>query len=117
MPMLRYHLLRPRKFANVSRLLISLHCIKYSSLEQANGYCLNLVRYALLRSFLADTYRHYLYTCVPRKRDYEHYLCTLLLPRRAQPAVFALRAFNAEIAQVWLASLNVCTYTSRHGTN
>ena len=35
-----------------------------------------------------------------RKQDYDHYLCTLLLPKPAQPAVFALRAYNVEVALV-----------------
>lgn len=37
---------------------------------------------------------------LPRKHDYDHYLCTLLLPRAAQKAVFALRAFNVEVALI-----------------
>lgn len=36
----------------------------------------------------------------PRKHDYDHYLTTLLLPRHVQPAVFAIRAFNVEVALV-----------------
>ena len=35
-----------------------------------------------------------------RKSDYDHYLCNLLLPKSVQPAVFAIRAFNVEVAQV-----------------
>ena len=35
-----------------------------------------------------------------RKSDYDHYLCSLLLPKSVQPAVFAIRAFNVEVAQV-----------------
>uniref|UniRef100_A0A5F8GAR9 NADH dehydrogenase (ubiquinone) complex I, assembly factor 6 n=1 Tax=Monodelphis domestica TaxID=13616 RepID=A0A5F8GAR9_MONDO len=35
-----------------------------------------------------------------RKRDYEGYLCCLLLPTEARSSAFALRAFNAELAQV-----------------
>ncbi|XP_043835667.1 NADH dehydrogenase (ubiquinone) complex I, assembly factor 6 isoform X1 [Dromiciops gliroides] len=35
-----------------------------------------------------------------RKRDYEGYLCCLLLPAEARSAAFALRAFNVELAQV-----------------
>ncbi|XP_053571193.1 NADH dehydrogenase (ubiquinone) complex I, assembly factor 6 isoform X2 [Bombina bombina] len=35
-----------------------------------------------------------------RKRDYEGFLCTLLLPPESQKAVFALRAFNVELSQV-----------------
>lgn len=38
--------------------------------------------------------------CVHRKHDYEHYLCTLLLPRFARKAVFAIRAFNVEVALI-----------------
>lgn len=37
---------------------------------------------------------------LPRKHDYDHYLCTLLLPKAAQSAVFALRAFNVEVAMI-----------------
>ncbi|KAI6652748.1 NADH dehydrogenase (ubiquinone) complex I, assembly factor 6 [Oopsacas minuta] len=37
---------------------------------------------------------------VVRKRDYEHYLCTLLLPSPQRSAVFALRALNVETASV-----------------
>ncbi|KAK3765139.1 hypothetical protein RRG08_027779 [Elysia crispata] len=35
-----------------------------------------------------------------KKYDYENYLGTLLLPKNAQRAAFALRAFNVELAQV-----------------
>uniref|UniRef100_A0A4X2LEN5 NADH dehydrogenase (ubiquinone) complex I, assembly factor 6 n=1 Tax=Vombatus ursinus TaxID=29139 RepID=A0A4X2LEN5_VOMUR len=35
-----------------------------------------------------------------RKRDYEGYLCCLLLPAEARSSAFALRAFNVELAQV-----------------
>ncbi|RUS16155.1 Squalene/phytoene synthase-domain-containing protein [Endogone sp. FLAS-F59071] len=35
-----------------------------------------------------------------RKQDYENYLCILFFPRHLQPAQYALRAFNAEIASV-----------------
>ncbi|XP_006859268.1 PREDICTED: NADH dehydrogenase (ubiquinone) complex I, assembly factor 6 [Chrysochloris asiatica] len=35
-----------------------------------------------------------------RKRDYEGYLCSLLLPAESRSAAFALRAFNVELAQV-----------------
>ncbi|XP_041422502.1 NADH dehydrogenase (ubiquinone) complex I, assembly factor 6 isoform X2 [Xenopus laevis] len=45
---------------------------------QAAGYCVELVR----------------------KRDYEGFLCTLLLPQESQNSVFALRAFNVELSQV-----------------
>lgn len=35
-----------------------------------------------------------------QKRDYEHFLATLLLPREIRSAAFALRAFNVEIASI-----------------
>ncbi|VFV20658.1 upf0551 protein c8orf38 [Lynx pardinus] len=35
-----------------------------------------------------------------RKRDYEGYLCSLLLPADSRSSAFALRAFNVELAQV-----------------
>nr|XP_056710516.1 NADH dehydrogenase (ubiquinone) complex I, assembly factor 6 [Euleptes europaea] len=35
-----------------------------------------------------------------RKRDYEGYLCSLLLPAESRSSVFALRAFNVELAQI-----------------
>ncbi|XP_036292444.1 NADH dehydrogenase (ubiquinone) complex I, assembly factor 6 isoform X1 [Pipistrellus kuhlii] len=35
-----------------------------------------------------------------RKRDYEGYLCSLLLPTEFRSSAFALRAFNVELAQV-----------------
>ncbi|XP_073924967.1 NADH dehydrogenase (ubiquinone) complex I, assembly factor 6 isoform X2 [Castor canadensis] len=35
-----------------------------------------------------------------RKRDYENYLCSLLLPAESRSSAFALRAFNVELAQV-----------------
>lgn len=35
-----------------------------------------------------------------RRRDYEGFLCSLLLPASARAAVVALRAFNVELAQV-----------------
>lgn len=35
-----------------------------------------------------------------RKFDYEHFLCTMYLPKEAQVAVMALRALNIELAMV-----------------
>ncbi|XP_066596042.1 NADH dehydrogenase (ubiquinone) complex I, assembly factor 6 isoform X2 [Prorops nasuta] len=35
-----------------------------------------------------------------RKKDYENFLCSLLLPERILAAGFAIRAFNVEIAQI-----------------
>ncbi|XP_048214898.1 NADH dehydrogenase (ubiquinone) complex I, assembly factor 6 isoform X1 [Perognathus longimembris pacificus] len=35
-----------------------------------------------------------------RKRDYESYLCSLLLPEESRSSALALRAFNVELAQV-----------------
>ncbi|KAM3840812.1 NADH dehydrogenase (ubiquinone) complex I, assembly factor 6 isoform 1-T1 [Vipera latastei] len=35
-----------------------------------------------------------------RKRDYEGFLCALLLPAESRASVFALRAFNVELAQI-----------------
>ncbi|XP_045416690.1 NADH dehydrogenase (ubiquinone) complex I, assembly factor 6 isoform X1 [Lemur catta] len=35
-----------------------------------------------------------------RKRDYEGYLCSLLLPAESRSSAFAVRAFNVELAQV-----------------
>lgn len=35
-----------------------------------------------------------------RKRDYEGYLCSLLLPAESRSSALALRAFNVELAQV-----------------
>ncbi|OQS07395.1 hypothetical protein THRCLA_00594 [Thraustotheca clavata] len=35
-----------------------------------------------------------------RQFDYDHFLCGLLLPSKAQDAFFALRAFNIEIAKI-----------------
>lgn len=46
--------------------------------ENANEYCINLVR------------RH----------DYENFLCTLLYPKELRTIGFAVRAFNVEVAQV-----------------
>lgn len=34
-----------------------------------------------------------------RKRDYEGFLCSLLLPAESRTSAFALRAFNVELAQ------------------
>ncbi|KAK7113841.1 NADH dehydrogenase (ubiquinone) complex I, assembly factor 6-like [Littorina saxatilis] len=51
---------------------------KVTKVSNPAEYCVNLVR----------TY------------DYENYLCCLLLPKHVQRAVFAVRAFNVEIAQV-----------------
>lgn len=34
-----------------------------------------------------------------RKRDYEGFLCSLLLPTESRTSAFALRAFNVELAQ------------------
>ena len=39
-------------------------------------------------------------TPIFRKYDYENFLATLLLPKTARRAAFAIRAFNVEIAQV-----------------
>ncbi|XP_064248114.1 NADH dehydrogenase (ubiquinone) complex I, assembly factor 6 isoform X1 [Passer domesticus] len=35
-----------------------------------------------------------------RKRDYEGFLCSLLLPAESRTSAFALRAFNVELAQI-----------------
>ncbi|XP_015761489.1 PREDICTED: NADH dehydrogenase (ubiquinone) complex I, assembly factor 6-like [Acropora digitifera] len=35
-----------------------------------------------------------------RNLDYENYLCVLLLPKRFRTSVFAVRAFNVELARV-----------------
>ncbi len=35
-----------------------------------------------------------------RKRDHEHFLATLLLPKEIRPAALAIRAFNVELASV-----------------
>lgn len=35
-----------------------------------------------------------------RTHDYENFLCTLLLPKAARSAAFAVRAFNIEVARV-----------------
>ncbi|KAG8441766.1 hypothetical protein GDO86_010806 [Hymenochirus boettgeri] len=53
-------------------------CHTRRSSGQAAGYCVDLVR----------------------KRDYEGFLCTLLLPPECQNSAFALRAFNVELSQV-----------------
>ncbi|ETE71184.1 hypothetical protein L345_03002, partial [Ophiophagus hannah] len=37
--------------------------------------------------------------CISRKRDYEGFLCALLLPAESRASVLALRAFNVELAQ------------------
>ena len=46
--------------------------------QSSKSYCMNLVK----------------------KRDYEKFLATLLLPRRSRRAAFAVRAFNVEIATI-----------------
>lgn len=43
-----------------------------------------------------------------RKRDYEGFLCTLLLPAESRTSAFALRAFNVELAQ---AGIKICLWT------
>ena len=35
-----------------------------------------------------------------QKRDYEHFLATLLLPKEIRSAAIALRAFNVEVASI-----------------
>lgn len=40
-----------------------------------------------------------------RSRDYDGFLCTLLLPEAARRSALALRAFNAELAQAGIPSL------------
>ncbi|KAL5466719.1 hypothetical protein EMCRGX_G030867 [Ephydatia muelleri] len=50
----------------------------YATAANNGNYCLELVR----------------------KHDFDHYLCTLLLPKEVQSAVFAIRAFNVETAQI-----------------
>ena len=42
-----------------------------------------------------------------RKLDYENYLCVLLLPKRVRASVFAVRAFNVELARVRKLHLNI----------
>uniref|UniRef100_A0A8C4PXH6 NADH:ubiquinone oxidoreductase complex assembly factor 6 n=1 Tax=Eptatretus burgeri TaxID=7764 RepID=A0A8C4PXH6_EPTBU len=39
-------------------------------------------------------------SCCFRQRDYEGYLCALLMPSEARRAVFALKAFNVELSQI-----------------
>ncbi len=48
-----------------------------------------------------------LFIFVARKHDYDHYLCSLLVPRAARATVFTLRAFNVEVAQVQLSEVYV----------
>ncbi|XP_002735300.2 NADH dehydrogenase (ubiquinone) complex I, assembly factor 6-like [Saccoglossus kowalevskii] len=47
----------------------------------------------------ASTNEHYCMDVV-KKHDYENFLCTLLLPKNARTATFALRAFNVDVATV-----------------
>ena len=49
-----------------------------------------------------------------RKYDHDHYLCTLLLRGWSRSAVFALRAFNVEVAQVCVC---VCVYVCKTYSN
>ncbi|KAM9308432.1 NADH dehydrogenase (ubiquinone) complex I, assembly factor 6-like [Gastrophryne carolinensis] len=42
----------------------------------------------------------------PKKRDYEGFLCTLLLPPESQRSVFALRAFNVELSQAGVKGIS-----------
>lgn len=40
--------------------------------------------------------------CFNRNLDYENFLCVLLLPKSFRRSVFAVRAFNIEVARVRL---------------
>lgn len=40
--------------------------------------------------------------CFNRNLDYENFLCVLLLPKSSRRSVFAVRAFNIEVARVRL---------------
>ena len=50
--------------------------------------------------------------CFNRNLDYENFLCVLLLPKGSRRSVFAVRAFNIEVARVRLctAILNFKAY-------
>lgn len=37
-----------------------------------------------------------------RTSEYENFLSLLLLPEQSRPAAIAIRAFNIELAQVWI---------------
>ncbi len=45
-------------------------------------------------------FNFYFPSVVYRKHDYDHYLCTLLLPLPVQLPAFIIRAFNVEVAQI-----------------
>lgn len=62
----------------------------YSALLCGHHYCPYVIP---LISFL------YLFVFY-RNLDYENYLCMLLLPKRFRTSVFAVRAFNVELARV-----------------
>ncbi|XP_031432130.1 NADH dehydrogenase (ubiquinone) complex I, assembly factor 6 isoform X1 [Clupea harengus] len=55
-----------------------------------------------LRASTNSTNQHNEKYCIDlvRSRDYDGFLCTLLLPEAARRSALALRAFNAELAQV-----------------
>ena len=75
-------------------------CYYFSAKFNVKGsldYCVDIVRYMIVYSKITVTHA---YNLPCRKHDYEHYLCTLLIPRGARNAVFALRAFNVETSQV-----------------
>ncbi|XP_046832002.1 NADH dehydrogenase (ubiquinone) complex I, assembly factor 6 [Vespa velutina] len=65
-------------FVNKNIVRQCFRCMSTMKKQSSAEYCLELVR----------------------KRDYENFLCTLLLPNNIKAAGFAIRAFNVEIAQV-----------------
>ncbi|MEE6463516.1 hypothetical protein FKM82_005938 [Ascaphus truei] len=71
-------LLRQRRLALRSPLRSASSSNTQAGGGQSAAYCLELVR----------------------KRDYEGFLCTLLLPPGSRNSAFALRAFNVELSQV-----------------
>ncbi|RUS26629.1 Squalene/phytoene synthase-domain-containing protein [Jimgerdemannia flammicorona] len=77
-----------------TRLILQMSLLSLTSvipkekLDSALGFCRELVRTSTLGNTKHET------------QDYENYLCVPFFPRPIQPAQYALRAFNIEIASV-----------------
>ncbi|KAF5399895.1 hypothetical protein PHET_06353, partial [Paragonimus heterotremus] len=83
-------------------LLLPIELIIYTILHRNGGHFLSPSAVMFRRVVrISSAFRFLSYSAtVVRKHDRENYLCSLLLPAARQDFVFALRAFNVELAQI-----------------
>lgn len=82
-----------------ARLCLQLHMLDWSATTWSSSLTLR----AGSLGYRHETSAQVLYSASPhffRRHDYDHFLCSLLLPKSVRSAVFAIRAFNVELAQV-----------------